>query len=46
MKFAVNEGYWWYEKRLVNVGVFNNLDENIFVNRQPDFIINKMALLR
>lgn len=39
------EGGWWYEKKVVNVGLFNMPSEMVFKDGAPGVILDRMAML-
>jgi hypothetical protein len=39
------EGGWWYEKKVVNVGLFNMPSEMTFRDGTPEVILDRMAML-
>jgi hypothetical protein len=39
------EGGWWYEKKIVNVGLFTQAVDSVFVNSTPYVAIHRMAKL-
>jgi len=39
------EGGWWYEKKVINVGLFNIPSETAFKDSAPEVILDRMAML-
>jgi hypothetical protein len=39
------EGGWWYEKKVVNVGLFNIPSKTAFKDRAPEVILDRTAIL-
>jgi hypothetical protein len=37
---------WWYEQRVVNVGLFGHLEPGVFIATEPRFTISELAHLR
>lgn len=42
-RFSANN--WWYEKTVVNIGLFEKPEEDLFISNQPDQVISQMAKL-
>jgi len=39
------EGGWWYEKKVVNIGLFDNPTERVFLEANPIMILDRTAIL-
>jgi hypothetical protein len=44
-RFSWND-YWWYEKTVINAGVFQMPKSGIFLNNEPTHRFSSLALLR
>jgi hypothetical protein len=44
-RFTHGESDWWYEKWVFNIGLFEKLEEDVFVAKQPAQVISQMAML-
>jgi hypothetical protein len=44
-RFSSDEGGWWYEKTVVNVGCHDEAKAEAFVSTPPQYTINRMARL-
>jgi hypothetical protein len=42
---TASEETWWYDKVVINVGLFKTLREDVFVSTQPTQVISQMARL-
>ena len=44
-RFSSDEGGWWYQKTVVNVGCYDEARGDVFASTQPRYTINRMARL-
>jgi hypothetical protein len=44
-RFVDSDGYWWYEKKAVNIGLFPELLEDVFIRNAPTYRFSAMAHL-
>ena len=41
-----NEGFWYYDKTVINVGLFEQLDAEVFLHSQPKKAFSDVKILR
>ncbi len=44
-RFSSDEGGWWYQKTVVNVGCYDEVQAGAFVSARPLYTIDRMARL-
>jgi hypothetical protein len=44
-RFSEEEGGWWYNKTVLNIGLFEEVAASVFVETIPDLVMNKTARL-
>ncbi len=42
-RFSSDEGGWWYQKTVVNVGCYDEVQAEVFVSTRPLYIIDRMV---
>jgi hypothetical protein len=44
-RFSSDEGGWWYQKTVVNVGCYDEVQAGVFVSTPPLYTVDRMASL-